>query len=126
MSEKLYNAGQTVGSRRYFPFLLFPNWFMTITAFTSALLPAKQSLLPDDTPTLPARHKQLSENQQRVAKSSVLLDLSSVSPSCCVISGKRFDPPEVQFSLLVQRITARINCVACDGPDSQCLIDGAV
>lgn len=72
---------------------------MTNTAFTSALLPAKQSLLPDDTPALPARLKQLSEIQQSVAKSLMLLDLSSVSPSCCVISGKRFDPPEAPSSL---------------------------
>lgn len=99
---------------------------MTITAFTSALLPAKQSPLPDDTPALPALRKQLSENQQRVAKSSMLLDLNSVSPSCCVISGKRSDPPEVQLSLLVQRAPARVSCVPCDGPDSRCLIGGAV
>lgn len=83
-------------------------------------------LLPGDTPIHPTRHKWLIERQHIVAKSLMFLDTNSISPNCCVIPGKQFNPPDVQVPPLMRRTTANIRGVTCNVLDSTYFIEGAV
>lgn len=56
----------------------------------------------------------------------MFLDSNSVSPNCCVIPGKRFNPPDVQFPPLKDRTPANIRGVTCNILDSIYFVEGAV